>query len=90
MRQPQSGVSRQGLTDARRRRTCGQCLDQWILIGLRRSSTPISGSILGAIAVLCYLRAPVAHDMSNNQLSVVFRLGGKMFEPLDALMWEGA
>jgi hypothetical protein len=40
----------------------------------------IAGLILGVLSLGCYLRAPVAYDLSNSELTVVYRLGERRFK----------
>ena len=39
-------------------------------------------ALLAAVVLGCYLRAPVAYDLTGNQLTVRFRLGEKVFAPV--------
>ncbi len=36
-------------------------------------------AVLSAVALFCYLRAPVAYEIANDELTVRFRLGQKVF-----------
>lgn len=38
-----------------------------------------ASAVLAAVALCCYLRAPVAYDIANDELTVRFRLGQKVF-----------
>jgi len=38
--------------------------------------------LLAAVILGCYLRAPVAYDLTGDQLTVRFRLGEKVFAPV--------
>ena len=38
-----------------------------------------AGAVLSAVALFCYLRAPVAYEITNDELTVRFRLGQKVF-----------
>jgi hypothetical protein len=41
----------------------------------------IPAALLAAITLGCYLRAPVAYEVSPNGLTILFRLGSKRFGP---------
>jgi hypothetical protein len=50
----------------------------------------IVGAVLLATVVLgCYLRAPVAYDLTGDQLTVRFRLGEKVFAPVTQCSLQG-
>ena len=57
-----------------------------VLLGLsyRYGGLLIVGSILAVISVICYVRSPVAYDISNRVLTVLFRAGSKEFGPIVA------
>ena len=42
----------------------------------------VGAVLLAAVVLGCYLRAPVAYDLTGNQLTVRFRLGEKVFAPV--------
>ena len=42
----------------------------------------LPGLILAVVILFCFLRAPIAYDLSDNRLSIVYRLGEKRFEPV--------
>jgi hypothetical protein len=42
----------------------------------------VGAALLAAVVVGCYLRAPVAYDLTGDQLTVRFRLGEKVFAPV--------
>jgi Bacterial PH domain len=42
----------------------------------------VGAALLGAVVLGCYLRAPVAYDLTGDQLTVRFRLGEKVFTPV--------
>jgi hypothetical protein len=44
--------------------------------------TLVVALLLGAVSLGCYLRAPVAYELSGNDLVVLFRMGSKQFGPL--------
>jgi hypothetical protein len=47
-----------------------------------RAELGIAGFILAVLSLGCYLRAPVAYDLSNSELTVVYRLGERRFKPV--------
>jgi hypothetical protein len=47
-----------------------------------RPELSIVGLILAVLSLGCYLRAPVAYDLSNSELTVVYRLGESRFKPV--------
>ena len=42
----------------------------------------VGAALLATVVLGCYLRAPVAYDLSGDQLTVRFRLGEKVFAPV--------
>ncbi len=42
----------------------------------------MGAALLAAVVLGCYLRAPVAYDLTGDQLTVRFRLGEKVFAPV--------
>ena len=42
----------------------------------------LPGLLFGLITLACYLRAPVAFDLSMRRLTVIYRLGAKQFGPV--------
>jgi hypothetical protein len=42
----------------------------------------VGAVLLGTVVLGCYLRAPVAYDLTGDQLTVRFRLGEKVFAPV--------
>ena len=39
----------------------------------------LGGAVLATVAVFCYLYAPIAYELTGDQLTVQFRLGQKVF-----------
>jgi hypothetical protein len=39
----------------------------------------LGGAVLAAVTLLCYLYAPVAYELTGDQLTVQFRMGQKVF-----------
>ncbi len=42
------------------------------------------GMVLAVISVICYVRSPVAYDISDRVLTILFRSGSKEFGPIVA------
>ena len=51
----------------------------FLVIGLKVPALLAGGAVLGAIVFLCYLYAPVAYELTGDQLTVRFRSGQKVF-----------
>jgi len=41
-----------------------------------------AGTVLAIVVVLCYLSAPVAYEIKGGQLSIITRIGNKIFGPV--------
>ncbi len=41
-----------------------------------------AGTVLAIMVVLCYLSAPVAYEIKGGQLSIITRIGNKIFGPV--------
>jgi hypothetical protein len=50
-----------------------------LLAGMKVRGLLIGGAILAAIALFCYLYAPIAYELAAGQLTVRLRLGQKVF-----------
>jgi hypothetical protein len=50
-----------------------------IIAGLQARGLLLGGAILATVVGFCYLYAPVAYELSGDQLTVRFRLGQKAF-----------
>jgi hypothetical protein len=50
-----------------------------LIAGLKVCGLLLGGAILGAVVGLCYLFAPVAYELTGDQLTVRFRVGQKVF-----------
>jgi len=54
----------------------------FLVLSSFRPELLIAGLILAVLSLGCYLRAPVAYDLSNSELTVVYRLGQRRFKPV--------
>ncbi|HET6464017.1 MAG TPA: PH domain-containing protein [Nitrospiria bacterium] len=54
----------------------------FFILSRYRPELSIVGLILAVLSLGCYLRAPVAYDLSNSELTVVYRLGERRFKPV--------
>jgi len=52
----------------------------FFLLSRYRPELSLVGLILAVLSLGCYLRAPVAYDLSNSELTVVYRLGERRFK----------
>jgi hypothetical protein len=50
-----------------------------VIAGLQARGLLLGGAILATVVGFCYLYAPVAYELSGDQLTVRFRLGQKVF-----------
>jgi hypothetical protein len=50
--------------------------------GLLEKLLPLASLFVGLVALICYLLAPVAYDITGGQLTVLFRIGKKSFGPI--------
>ena len=53
-----------------------------LAVSLKASPMFVGVALLAAVVLGCYLRAPVAYDLTGDQLTVRFRLGEKVFAPV--------
>jgi hypothetical protein len=55
-----------------------------VILAISRTAWPmvVGAGLLAALILGCYLRAPVAYDLTGDQLTVRFRLGEKVFAPV--------
>lgn len=54
----------------------------FFILSSYRPELLIAAWILAVLSLGCYLRAPVAYDLSNSELTVVYRLGERRFKPV--------
>jgi hypothetical protein len=52
----------------------------FLLAGVKAHSMLLGGAVVATIALFCYLYAPVAYDLTGDQLTVRFRVGRKVFQ----------
>lgn len=50
-----------------------------LIAGMKVWGLLLGGAILAAVAMFCYLRAPMAYELAGDQLTVRFRMGRKVF-----------
>ncbi|HTN44698.1 MAG TPA: PH domain-containing protein [Nitrospiria bacterium] len=54
----------------------------FLVLSSYRPELWVAGLILAGLSLGCYLRAPVAYELSNSELTVVYRLGQRRFKPV--------
>lgn len=52
----------------------------FILLSVYEPALLYAGIFLGGVSLVAYLRAPVAYDLTNAELTVVYRLGQRRFK----------
>lgn len=50
-----------------------------LLAGVKVRGLLLGGGLLATVALFCYLYAPIAYELTGDQLTVRFRLGQKIF-----------